>query len=167
LIEAVSPDIVVLGLASTRLGGVEAVAELKRRQPNVEILVLTRYHSEDLCSQVIDAGASGFVCKTESEHLGPALEAVSRGETYRSPTMADGVSRHSRDEVWDRQCLTHRERQIVRLVAYGFSNKAISRELDISVKTTETHRASAMRKAGTRTAAALTIYAARNGIVDL
>lgn len=166
-VDAVHPDIVVLDLAMPQFGGLEAIADLKRRHAGVEILVFTLHRSDHRCLEAVDAGARGYVCKSESDHLVPALEAVARHQSYFSPTVDEALSQETLDEAWDRRPLTDRERQIVRLVAQGHSNKEIARLLDISVKTTETHRASAMRKSGTNSAAALTIYAARNGIVDL
>jgi DNA-binding NarL/FixJ family response regulator len=165
--EAIDPDIVVIDLSLPRLGGIEVIFELKRRQPRVEVVVFSMHRGEQIVLQAMEAGARGYVCKDDGEHLLPALEAVSRGQTYLSPTVDFGVSRDSRDERWDHRSLTVRERQIVRLVAEGKSNKLIARTLNLSIKTVETHRASAMRKTGANSAPALTIYAARNGLVDL
>ena len=167
LIEALNPDIVVLDLAMPRLGGMDMIVELRRRQSAVEFVVFTLHQSDHLCAHAIEAGARGYVCKSESSHLVAALEAVSRRERYLSPVVREAVSQKASDELWDRKPLTTRERQIVRLVAEGLSNKDIGRRLNISVKTVETHRASAMRKTGSNSAAQMTIYAARNGLVEL
>lgn len=167
LAEATNPDIVVMDLAMPHLGGIEAIVELKRRLAGVEILVFTLHRSDQLYLQAMDAGARAYVCKAESDHLSPALDAVSRHQAYFSPAVGEAAAHQSSEELWDRKPLTIRERQIVRLVAEGHSNKEIARMLKISVKTTETHRASAMRKTGTNSVSALTIYAARNGLVDL
>jgi len=164
---AMQPDIIVLDLAMPHLQGIDAVAELKRRDSGAEILVFTLHQSDHRCLQAMGAGARAYVCKSESDHLGPALEAVSRGRSYLSPSVNEALSLQSNDEAWERRALTDRELQVVRLVAQGHSNKSIARLLRISVKTTETHRASAMRKTGANSASALTIYAVRNGIVDL
>jgi DNA-binding NarL/FixJ family response regulator len=166
-VDAIHPDIVVMDLAMPQFGGLDAIVSLRRRHAGVEILVFTLHRSDYRCVEAMDAGARAYVCKSESDHLGPALEAVARHQAYFSPTVNDALSQETLEETWDRRPLTDRERQIVRLVAHGHSNKEIARKLTISVKTTETHRASAMRKTGTNSAAALTIYAARNGIIDL
>jgi DNA-binding NarL/FixJ family response regulator len=166
-VDAIHPDIVVLDLAMPQFDGLDAIAHLTRHHAGVEILVFTLHRSDHRCLEAMDAGARAYVCKSESDHLVPALEAVARHQAYFSPTVNEALSQETLEEAWDRRPLTDRERQIVRLVAQGQSNKAIARLLKISVKTTETHRASAMRKTGTNSAAALTIYAARNGIVDL
>lgn len=167
LADALTPDIVILDLAMPQLGGIEAIVGIRRCLSGVEILVFTLHRSDQLYLQAMDAGARAYVCKGESDHLSAAIEAVSRRQAYFSPAVSEAVSQLSSDELWDRKPLTVRERQIVRLVAQGYSNKEIARLLNISVKTTETHRASAMRKTGTNSAAALTVYAARNGLVDL
>lgn len=167
LAEAIGPDIVVIDLSMPQLGGIDAIAELRHRLPRIEILVFTLHRSDELFAQAIAAGARGYVCKAESEHLVPALEAVARHGAYFSPVVQAQVAQQTPEEAWDRRPLTGRERQIVKLVAEGHSNKEIARMLGISVKTTETHRAAAMRKTGTTSAAALTIYAARNGLVDV
>ena len=162
-----APNIVVLDLSMPEVGGMEALEELRRRLPGIEVLVFTLHRSEQIYLQATGAGARAFVCKEDSDHLVGALQALARGEAYVSPAVSVNFSHESKDEVWDHRALTAREQQVVRLVALGKSNKVISRMLGISVKTTETHRASAMRKTGSRSASSLTIYAAQNGLVDL
>lgn len=162
-----APDIVVMDLSMPHLGGLDTIGELRRRLPRVEILIFTLHQNDQLFAQAIDAGARGYVCKAESDHLIPALEAVARRDAYYSPIVHEALEHQTDEEAWERRPLTLRERQIVKLVAEGHSNKDIARMLDISVKTTETHRSSAMRKTGTNSVAGLTLYAARNGLVDL
>jgi DNA-binding NarL/FixJ family response regulator len=167
LVEKLDPDVVVIDLRMPRLGGIETISELRRRHCTAKFLVFTLHQSEQLCAEALEAGAFGYVCKNETDHLAPALEAVSRQQRYVSPAVSEATSRPARDKVWARTPLTTRERQIIKLVAEGHSNTTISRLLDISVKTAETHRASAMRKTGSNSASQLTMYAARNGIVEL
>lgn len=167
LAEQTCPDIVVMDLSDPRLHGIKLIGEFRRRLPCVEVLVFTQHQSEQLFAQAIDAGARAFICKAERDHLVPALEAVARHEDYFSPTVQEAHKRESSDEVWDWRPLTDREQQIVKLVAEGQSNRNIAHLLKISIKTIETHRAAAMRKTGTNSIAALTLYAARNGMVAL
>lgn len=166
LAETLAPDVVIIDLSMPELSGIDAIAELHRMLPGLAILVFTLHRSDVLLDEARAAGAQGYVCKSESEHLLPGLEAVLRRESYVSPGVSE-TRPYSSDEVWDRQALTARERQVVKLVAEGHSNKDIARLLEISVKTTETHRTSAMRKARTKTIAELTLYAARNRLVEL
>jgi DNA-binding NarL/FixJ family response regulator len=167
LAAATGPDIVVMDLSMPQLGGIETLTEMRRRQPDIEVLIFSLHQSEQFLRQATEAGARGYVSKAESDHLLPALEAVARREAYFSPTLGDAFAGESDDEAWDRRPLTLRERQVVKFVAEGFSNKEIARKLNISVKTAETHRSSAMRKTGTNSATGLTLYAARNGLVEL
>jgi DNA-binding NarL/FixJ family response regulator len=164
---AEAPDIVVIDLSMPRLGGMEAIGELCRLLPGVEIEVFTLHRGHMQLAEAIAHGARAYVCKTESEHLIPAIEAVARHEPYISPAVRETATHDSGGETWDRRPLTVRERQVVKLVAEGRSNKQIARMLGISVKTTETHRSAAMRKTGTNTVTGLTLYAARNGLVEL
>ena len=124
--ESLRPHIIVLDLAMPNLGGIETITELRRRLPGLEILVFTLHRNDQLFLQAIEAGARAYVCKGESDHLSPALEAVSRHEAYLSPTVKEAMSQVSSEEMWDRRPLTDRERQIVRLVAQGHSNKDIA-----------------------------------------
>jgi DNA-binding NarL/FixJ family response regulator len=167
LAAATEPDIVVMDLSMPQLGGIETLAEMRRRQPEIEVLIFSLHQSEQFLRQATEAGARGYVSKAESEHLLPAIEAVARREPYYSPTLSETFAGETDDEAWDRRPLTLRERQVVKFVAEGFSNKEIARKLGISVKTAETHRSSAMRKTGTNSATGLTLYAARNGLVEL
>lgn len=165
--EQIAPDIVVMDLSMPVLGGIDTSAELRQRFPDMSVLIFTLHQGERLLTDAIAAGARGYVCKSESDHLVPALQAVARGEAYLSPAVSETLERQSGDEAWDRRPLTLRERQVVKCVAEGRSNKAIARLLKISVKTAETHRSSAMRKTGTNSATGLTLYAARNGLVEV
>jgi DNA-binding NarL/FixJ family response regulator len=167
LVAAAGPDIVVMDLSMPQLGGLETLAELHRQFPGITVLVFSLHQSEYFVAQATAAGARAYVCKSDSDHLLPALEAVARHESYLSPGVGDRLAGQSADEAWDRRPLTLRERQVVKFVAEGFSNKGIARKLQISVKTAETHRSSAMRKTGTNSATGLTLYAARNRLVEL
>ena len=167
LVEQAAPDVVVMDLSMPLLGGTDTAAELRRRFPGLEVVIFTLHQGEQQLADATAAGARGYVCKSESDHLIPALHAVARGETYVSPAVSETLAQQSGDEAWDRRPLTMRERQVVKCVAEGQSNKGIARLLKISVKTAETHRSSAMRKTGTNSATGLTLYAARNGLVEL
>lgn len=164
---AMCPDIIVTDLSMPHLGGMEAIGELRRLLPAVEIVVMTVHRSHLQLQDAIEAGARAYVCKTETDHLVPAIEAVARHESYFSPSVSDDISHESAGESWERRPLTLRERQVVKLVAEGRSNKEIARLLGISIKTTETHRSAAMRKTGSNSVTGLTLYAARNGLVEL
>ena len=167
LAEEVRPHIAVMDLSLPRLSGLDAMAEMRLRLPNLAVIILTIYHSDSSLRQALEGGALGYVCKNESEHLIPALDAVALRKPYFSPSICESLAASAGMESMDRDRLTPRERQVVKLAAEGNSNKQIARALDLSIKTVETHRSAAMQKAGARCMADLTRYAARNDIVQL
>jgi DNA-binding NarL/FixJ family response regulator len=134
------------------------------------VLILTMHESDRLAGQALRAGARGYLLKGESEDkLMEALEALSRHQPYFSPSVSETLLQgylHS-EPTHDLKQLTPRERQIVKLVAEGKSNKVIASVLNLSIKTVETHRSAAMHKVGAKSAADLTLYAARNDLVQL
>ncbi len=164
------PDILIMDLSMPGLGGVDATLEVRKKLPQVEILILTMHESDRLAGQALRAGARGYLLKGESEDkLLEALEALSRHQPYFSPSVSETLLQgylHS-ETSHDLKQLTPRERQIVKLVAEGKSNKTIAAILNLSIKTVETHRSAAMHKVGARSAADLTLYAARNDLVQL
>jgi len=167
LVEDLRPHIVVIDLSLPRLGGLDTIIEMRLRQPNLAIIVLTIYYSDSSIWQALEAGALGYVCKNESEHLVRALEAVAMRKPYFSPSVCERLATNEGGQSKDHEQLTPRERQVVKLAAEGNSNKQIALTLNLSTKTVETHRSSAMQKAGARCMADLTRYAARNDIVQV
>ena len=167
LAEQLRPHIVVMDLSLPRLSGLDTMAEMRLRLPNLAIIILTIYHSDSSIRQALESGALGYVCKNESEHLVTALDTVALRKPYFSPTVCETLANNAGGQCRDGERLTPRERQVVKLAAEGNSNKQIARALDLSVKTVESHRSSAMQKAGARCMADLTRYAARNDIVQL
>lgn len=168
--EEVQPDIIVLDLSMPKLGGIDATVQLRKLLPDVEILILTMHESDQLLSQAFRAGARGYLLKSESdEKLMEALETLWRRKPYFSPDVSETLLQGflSFEPALDPKHLTPRERQIVKLVAEGNTNKRIALILKVSVKTVETHRSAAMRKLGAKSSADLTLYAARNDLVQL
>lgn len=166
---SVRPDIVVMDLSLPKLGGIDATVQMRKLLPAVKILILTMHESDQLVRRAFDAGALGHLLKSDSsEKLMDALEALSRHQ----PSMASGATPHRETSdvpgsTPNRERLTARERQVVKLVAEGNTNKAIAVLLGISIKTVQTHRLSAMEKVGAKSSADLTMYAARNDLVQL
>jgi len=169
LAEQVRPDIIVLDISLPKIGGLDVLVELKRMLPDVEVLVLTMHDSERTIAQMLRAGCRGYLLKTETgEKLIEALIKVSRHQTYFSSSVSETLLQfyiHSAEEEHENEQLTPRQRQIVKLVAEGNSNKRIAHILNISVKTVETHRLEAMRRIGAKSSADLALYAARNELV--
>jgi DNA-binding NarL/FixJ family response regulator len=164
------PDILIMDLSMPGLGGVDATLQIRKVLPQIEVLILTMHESDRLAGQALRAGARGYLLKGESEDkLMEALEALSRHQPYFSPSVSETLLQgylHS-EPTHDLKQLTPRERQIVKLVAEGKSNKVIASVLNLSIKTVETHRSAAMHKVGAKSAADLTLYAARNDLVQL
>jgi DNA-binding NarL/FixJ family response regulator len=164
------PDVIVLDVSMPKISGLDVMVELKKLLPAAEILVLTMHDSEKIMAQALRAGARGYVHKTETgERLVEALTAVSRHQTYFSPSVSETLLHFylGADTEQETEQLTPRQRQIVKLVAEGNSNKRIAHILNISIKTVETHRSEAMRRIGAKSSADLALYAARNELVQL
>jgi DNA-binding NarL/FixJ family response regulator len=166
----VKPDVLIMDLSMPGLGGVDATIQIRKILPQIEVLILTMHESDRLAGQALRAGARGYLLKGESEDkLMEALDALSRHQPYFSPSVSETLLQgylHS-EPTHDLKQLTPRERQIVKLVAEGKSNKVIASVLSLSIKTFETHRSAAMHKVGAKSAADLTLYAARNDLVQL
>jgi DNA-binding NarL/FixJ family response regulator len=164
------PDVLIMDLSMPGLGGVDATIQIRKILPQIEVLILTMHEIDRLAGQALRAGARGYLLKGESEDkLMEALDALSRHQPYFSPSVSETLLQgylHS-EPTHDLKQLTPRERQIVKLVAEGKSNKVIASVLNLSIKTVETHRSAAMHKVGAKSAADLTLYAARNDLVQL
>lgn len=164
------PDVIVLDVSMPRISGLDLILQLKRLLPRVKILVLTMHDSERIVAQALRAGARGYLLKSGSgDKLIDAITALSRHQTYFSAAVSETLlqSYLKSNGSEDHEQLTPRERQIVKLVAEGNSNKRIAQILKVSIKTVETHRSAAMRKIGAKSSADLAIYAARNELVQL
>lgn len=161
------PDIVVLDLTMPELNGIEATRLIKKSLPESEILIFTMHEAEEMILSAFEAGARGFVLKSDDElELVEAIKVISRHKpfftTAASEALLDNLLKPSlRDSV-----LTDREREVVQLLAEGKANKEVAIALNISVKTAETHRATIMRKLEIDSIADLVRYAIRNHLID-
>lgn len=162
------PDIAVIDYMLPELNGLDLTIALKREVPRIEILLYTMHDREDLILEVLRAGARGYVLKSDTErHLLAAIDALSIHRPYFSGVISETLLERFLDSAPTAQAtLTHREREVVQLIAEGRINKEVGHLLDISVKTVETHRAAAMHKLKLRTTAELVRYAVRNNIVE-
>lgn len=169
------PDVVVLDVGMPNLNGLEATRQMLKVNPEIKILVLTLHDSEQLVREILNAGARGFLLKTDAARdLIVAVEALRRGKIYFTPKVGAMVlhgylhrdaRRPSQPE--SRSRLTAREREIVQLLAEGKSSKEVALALGLSVKTAETHRANIMRKLELHSVSALVLYAVNNNIVQV
>jgi len=171
-IAALSPHLVLMDLTMPGCNGFEAMVEIKKRFPGVKILVLTLHRSEEYVHESLKAGADGYILKDAThEELRVAIRSVLNGKTYLSPDISGkvitgylGAGKDSSVTCpWD--TVTHRERQVLKLVAEGHSNKYIAEYLCLSVKTVEKHRSNLMRKLDLHNASALTAFAIAKGLL--
>ena len=164
------PDVVVMDLSLPELNGLDATRHILKDAPETEVLVLTMHQSEELARDVLQAGARGYVLKSDAdENLIAAVESLRQHKPFLTPTVTefvlDGYIRDGADQDASHR-VTAREREIIQLIAEGKSNKNAAAALKISVKTIEAHRANIMRKLRLRTASDLVRYAIRNKIVQ-
>jgi DNA-binding NarL/FixJ family response regulator len=167
------PDLLLLDLPAPISRGLEVIRAVRKESPETRVLVLTVNESDDDVYDGITAGAHGYCIKdADGDELLLAVKRVLEGKRYLSLGIADAVpsgGADSRSTVRSQspfQRLTRRERQILKLVAEGFTNKRIAEDLAISFKTVEKHRSNLMTKLGLHTAARLTAYAIERGIVS-
>ena len=167
-----TPDIAVLDLTMPELNGLDATREIRVRAPKTRILIVTAHESEQLIREVLDAGAMGYVLKSDAgQVLVQAVEALLDERPYFTSKIArlvlDGYLRSGEDSGAPAAgALSARERHIVQLLAEGNNNKEVARTLQLSVKTVETHRSNIMRKMEFGSLPDLVRYAIRNKIVD-
>jgi DNA-binding NarL/FixJ family response regulator len=173
-VERVCPDVVLMDITMPLLNGVEATRQIKSQHPEVQVLGLTRHENEEYIYQLLRAGASGYVVKQAAPaELVEAIRAVFEGDTYLSPSinpsMVEEYIRQAKAMVKSGpdERLTPREREVLQLVAEGRTNREIAQVLSISIKTVEHHRANLMSKLDLYSAAELTQYAIRTGVIDV
>lgn len=168
---SLQPDVVVLDAFMPGIDGLAATRGMRERAPRTEICIFTMYESDELVSDSLAAGARAYVLKTDpSRYLLAAVEALSRRGSFLSPSLSDAfvtgfARRHRAPGAAKTSRLTAREREIVRLLAVGRSNREVGAALAISVKTVESHRANVMRKLEISSTADLVRYAVRNKLV--
>ncbi len=172
-VKKLGPEIVLMDIAMPGLGGLEATLELKKISPEVKILVLTQYNNQEYLYRFLRAGVSGYVLKRAAGvELVSAIRAVHRGGTFLYPDMAPtviegylgGMQPSQQDDPYE--ALTDREKQVLKLVVEGQTNKDIAEALKISVKTAMAHRANIAAKLGIHNRAELVKFALRRGIIE-
>jgi DNA-binding NarL/FixJ family response regulator len=166
------PDIVVIDLSLPELNGLEATRQILKGSPETEVLVFTMHHSEELIRDTLQAGARGYVLKSDaSESLIAAVDSLGQHKPFLTTAIAefvldDHVRRGDTSGDLAPTALTPREREIVQLVAEGKSSKEAASMLGLSVKTIEAHRSNIMKKLRVRSISDLVRYAVRNKLVE-
>src|ERR1700719_2105048 len=167
------PEVVVLDMTMPELDGLDVLREIKRALPNTEVVIFSAHHSEEVIEQLFDAGAKSYIQKTDcGQHLISAIKSLVEHRPFFTSEISQILfskllcCSSEKKQNGQKGALTNRERDVVRLLAGGSSNKDIATSLGISIRTAETHRATLMRKLGLNSLAALVLYAVRNNIVD-
>jgi DNA-binding NarL/FixJ family response regulator len=168
-------DAVIIDIGMPTLNGLEATRQILKANPDVKVLVLTLHDSDQVIREVLDAGARGFLLKSDAARdLISAVQALRRNNTYFTSRVAEmvlegylkpGTSTSPLPHFRSR--LTSREREVVQLIAEGKSTKEVAVALGLSVKTAETHRSNVMRKLELHSVSDLVLYAVRNNIVNV
>ncbi|MVV52301.1 DNA-binding response regulator [Pseudomonas sp. PB120] len=157
------PDLLLVDISLRDMNGLELTRVLRAQYPTLKVLMLSMYDNNEYVSESVRAGASGYVLKNSpSREIIAAIEAIASGGTFYS---ADIAQRLIADKSTDNE-LTPRESQVLYKMAQGLNNKEMARELDISVRTVETHRLSIRRKLNIDKPAALVKYAIDHGIIS-
>ena len=171
--EQLKPDVAILDVAMPLLNGIEATRQIAKHAPGVRVLVLSMHADEMYVTQILQAGAAGYLLKDSADvDVLQAVTAVSEGKSFFSPAIArlmldDYVKQRSGEPgVIDRyETLSDREREVFQLIAEGKTNKDIAAILFISPSTVETHRARIMEKLDVHSAAEIVLYAVRRGVI--
>jgi len=174
IIGTLSPHLVLMDISMPGTNGIAAIADIKRRYPDIKVLVLTMHKSDEYIQDSLAAGADGYILKgVTREELLLAVRTVLMGKCYLTPDIAGrvisgylGGGRESStpNTAWNK--LTQRERQVLKLIAEGHSNKFIAEYLCLSVKTVEKHRSNLMSKLDIHNASTLTGFAIERGLLS-
>lgn len=168
------PEIVILDIGMPTLNGLEATRQILRDNPQTRVLILTITDTDQAVRAVLDAGARGFLLKSDAARdLVSAIDALQSNKTFFTARVAEMVLSGYRGTHGTPKKdlllpnLTSREREVVQLLAEGRSTKEVASHLDLSVKTAETHRSNIMRKLGLHSISELVLYAVRNNIIQV
>ncbi len=171
LVESLRPNVVLMDLAMPGMNGLEATRSVKASFPEIQVLVLTMHRSDEYFFEILKAGASGYVLKSaETGQLLDAVRMVAQGEVFLYPTMAkqllsDYLTMLNESEGGSQPALTQREREVLHLLAEGYTTKEIAQQLVVSPSTVHTHRTNIMKKLNLNTHHELIRYARQRGLV--
>jgi len=170
---ALEPDLVLMDISMPGMTGIEAIIDIKRRSPATRVIVVTMHKAEEYVQASLRAGASGYLLKDAGdEELQAAILAVLGGKIYLSADVSGAIierylaGEQPRGGVRRAQDLTHRERQILKLIAEGHRNRYIAEYFSLSIKTVEKHRSNLMQKLDLHNSSMLTSYAIEHGLLD-
>lgn len=166
------PELILLDLSMPKLDGLSAIREIKKQSPETKVLALTVHKQEEYILEAFRSGADGYCLKdADQDELFTAIKCVLSGKPYFSPEVSEKVlegyleDRKTLKTKSSWETLTHREREVLKMIGEGYMSKEIADELCISVKTVEKHRANIMEKLNLHNVSALTSYAIEQGLV--
>jgi DNA-binding NarL/FixJ family response regulator len=164
LVETLNPDIVMTDISMPGMDGITAISEIHGKHPEVRLLVLSMYDTVDFVKRAVASGACGYLMKDAPPfELEQAVRSVMATGSYFSPAIAQRLLQPSEPTVDDE--LTHRQVEILKLIAQGRASKEIAYELGLSPKTVDVHRARIMERLHLNDIASLTLYAVRKGLI--
>lgn len=168
LFEGRAPDVVLMDIVMRPVDGVTATREIKERHPDVDVIAVTAFPEEARVVDVLEAGATGFLLKDAApDELAEAIHAARRGEIHIDPAVSRALMGKLRDPAARDPLaeLTGREREVLVLVAQGYANKQIARDLQISERTARTHVSNILAKLDLHSRTQAALFAVRNGLV--
>ncbi len=173
LAEELNPTIIIMDIAMPKLNGIDATAQIVKRDPGIGVIILSMHSDEGYLVRVLAAGARGYLLKDSAElDLVQAIQTVVQGKPFFSPQIAQTLLEDYLRQLQQRglqdsyDLLTEREKEILQLLAEGKSNKEVASLLDLSVYTVETHRANLMQRLNLHSTAEIVLYAVRKRIIS-
>ncbi len=173
LAEELAPDVVIMDIAMPNLNGIDAAAQMAKRNAGVKVIILSMHSDESYLTRALTAGVKGYLLKeTADVDLYRAVQVVAQGKVFFSPTIANTLLEDYMRQLQQRglqdsyELLTDREKEIFQLLAEGKSNKEVATMLDLSTYTVETHRTHIMQKLNLHSSADIVLYAVRKKIIS-
>jgi len=173
MVDKLAPDIIIIDIAMPNLNGIQATAQIVRKNPQVGIIVLSMHSDETYLARTLAAGAKGYLLKDNAEiDLERAVRVVAQGKPYFSPVIANTLLEDYMRQMQQRglqdsyDLLTDREKEILQLLAEGKTNKDVALLLNLSPNTVETHRTRLMQKLDLHSTAEIVLYAVRKQIIS-
>jgi two-component system response regulator NreC len=173
MLDKLAPDIIIMDIAMPNLNGIQAAAQIVRKNPQVGIIVLSMHSDETYLARTLAAGAKGYLLKDNAEvDLERAVRVVAQGKPYFSPAIANTLLEDYMRQMQQRglqdsyDLLTEREKEILQLLAEGKTNKDVALLLNLSPNTVETHRTRLMQKLDLHSTAEIVLYAVRKQIIS-
>ena len=173
LAEELAPHVVIMDIAMPNLNGIEATAQMTKRNPQLRVIILSMHSDESYLTRALGAGAKGYLLKETADlDLCRAVESVAQGKVFFSPAIANTLLEDYMRQLQQRglqdsyDLLTDREKEVLQLLAEGKSNKEVATTLDLSPYTAETHRSRIMQKLNLHSSADIVLYAVRKKIIS-